>query len=263
MYYEVLGDPSPTAETVVLSAGLGGSGSFWQPQLAALAAGRRVILYDHNGTGRSGGTLAPGYRMADMAAELAALLQRLEVQRCHLVGHALGGIIGLQLALDYPGLLHSLVVVNGWPVLDSQTRRCFNVRRDLLLNSGVEAYVRAQPLFLYPADWLSQHEALLEQEQAHQVAHFQGMENLLHRLEALMAADLRARLPALEAPVLALCARDDLLVPYPCSAALAAALPQGHYQEMAYGGHAMSVTDPETFTSLLLAWLKRHPMEPV
>ena len=102
MYYEIVGDPSPTAETVVLSAGLGGSGSFWQPQLAALAAQYRVILYDQNGTGRSGGTLPPGYRMAEMAAELAALLQRLEVQRCHLVGHALGGILGLQLALDFP-----------------------------------------------------------------------------------------------------------------------------------------------------------------
>lgn len=257
MYYEIVGDPSPTAETVVLSAGLGGSGSFWQPQLAALTAQYRVILYDQNGTGRSGGTLPPGYRMAEMAAELAALLQRLEVQRCHLVGHALGGILGLQLALDFPGLLQSVVVVNGWPVLDSQTRRCFSVRRDLLLHSGVEAYVRAQPLFLYPADWLSRHEALLAEEQAHQVAHFQGVENLLRRLEALMAVDLRTRLPALDLPVLALCARDDLLVPYPCSAALAALLPKGCYQEMAYGGHAMSVTDPAKFNALLLAWLQR------
>ena len=49
IYYEVHGRGTP----VLLSAGMGGSGSFWQPQLAALAERHRVILYDHVGTGRS------------------------------------------------------------------------------------------------------------------------------------------------------------------------------------------------------------------
>lgn len=258
MYYKVLGKKNADAETVVLSSGLGGSGGFWQPQLTMLAEHFRVVVYDQHGTGVSQGTVPAGYRMEDMADELAGMLNGLDISRCHLVGHALGGIIGLHLALRYPALLQSLVVINGWTKLDSQTRRCFEVRQNLLLNSGVDAYVQAQPLFLYPGDWLSEHDALLQEERQHQVAHFQGMENLLHRLQALMNSDLTASLGQVITPTLAFSCKDDLLVPWSRSVDLASRLPNGEHTQMQYGGHAMSVTDPETFNPILLDWLLRH-----
>ncbi|MCC3701186.1 pyrimidine utilization protein D [Rouxiella badensis] len=257
MFYKISGNTSPTAQTVVLSSGLGGVHSFWKPQLAMLEQHFRVVVYDQFGTGASQGTIPAGYRMEDMADELAGLLNTLKIDRCHVVGHALGGIIGLHLAQRYPALLESLVVINGWATLDSQTRRCFQVRQDLLLNTGVEAYVRAQPLFLYPADWLSAHAELLEQEQTHQVEHFQGMENLLHRLQALMSSDLSGSLDILNTPTLAFSCKDDLLVPWHCSTTLAHNLPNGELVQMSYGGHAMSVTDSETFNPILLEWLLR------
>lgn len=258
MHYKVSGKNSPTAATLVLSAGLGGVQGFWQPQMAMLNQHFRVVVYDQYGTGDSHGTVPAGYRMEDMADELAAMLDGLQIDRCHLIGHALGGIIGLHLARRYPSLLQSLVVINGWAQLDSQTRRCFEVRQSLLLNSGVDAYVQAQPLFLYPADWLSAHAALLEEERQHQVTHFQGMENLLHRLQALMGSDLSGTLKEIVTPTLALSCKDDLLVPWHCSATLADGLPNGEHQQMNYGGHAMSVTDSETFNPILLQWLNRH-----
>ncbi|WP_416260436.1 pyrimidine utilization protein D [Gibbsiella quercinecans] len=263
MYFEILGKDTPLAQTVVLSAGLGGSGSFWQPQIAALGEHFRVIIYDHQGTGRSQGTVPEGYSIADMAEEVAQLLHAIGIESYYFVGHALGGMIGLQLALTYPQRVAKLVVVNGWPALDSQTLRCFNVRQDLLLNSGVAAYVRAQPLFLFPADWLSAHEQQLAAEQAHQTAHFQGTETLLRRLHALMAVDFRPHLASITTPTLALCSRDDLLVPYRCSHQLAEELPQGELAQMAYGGHAMSVTDSENFNQILLGWLLKTHMQPL
>lgn len=258
MYYKILGKENSAADTLVLSAGLGGCGSFWQPQLAMLAEHFRVIIYDQFGTGNSPGAIPAGYKMEDMADELAQMLSEIGVNRCHLVGHALGGIIGLHLALRHPSLLQSLVVINGWVKLDSQTRRCFEVRQNLLLNSGVNAYVQAQPLFLYPADWLSEHAELLQQEQEHQVAHFQGMENLLFRLQALMTSDLTESLGQINTPTLAFSCKDDLLVPWPCSIDLASRIPHAEHLQMQYGGHAMSVTAANTFNPLLLDWLQRH-----
>jgi len=263
LFYKISGNTSPDAQTVVLSSGLGGVHGFWQPQMAMLERHFRVVVYDQFGTGGSHGTVPAGYRMEDMADELAGMLSALDIDRCHLVGHALGGIIGLHLTQRYPSLLESLVVINGWTVLDSQTRRCFKVRQDLLLNSGIEAYVHAQPLFLYPAPWLSAHASLLHQEQTHQVAHFQGMENLLHRLQALMASDLSDSLDSIVTPTLAFGCRDDLLVPWHCSATLAQGLPLGEHVQMSYGGHAMSVTDSDTFNPLLLEWLLRFAPPPL
>jgi len=262
MYYKVLGKDTPDADTLVLSSGLGGVHGFWQPQLAMLAEHFRVMVYDQHGTGASQGTVPAGYRMEDMADELAGLLNERHIERCHLVGHALGGIIGLHLARRYPSLLQSLVVINGWAQLDNQTRRCFEVRQNLLLNSGVDAYVQAQPLFLYPGDWLSANDALLQEERQHQVAHFQGMENLLHRLQALMGSDLTDQLGEIVTPTLVLSCTDDLLVPWHCSATLAAGLSNGEHQQMNYGGHAMSVTDSDTFNPILLEWLLTHACRP-
>lgn len=255
MHLEIQGLSDANAPTLVLSSGLGGVAGFWQPQLAALTPHYRVVTYDQRGTGRSAERLPEEYSMVMMAAELAAALQQRGIQRYDVVGHALGGLIGLQLALDYPQCVTRVVVVNGWLALDAHTRRCFQVREDLLLHAGVEAFVRAQPLFLYPAEWLARNQARLSADDAHHVAHFQGKENLLRRLHALMRTDFRPLAAAITQPVLAICSQDDLLVPWSCSHQLAQALPAGSVIDMPWGGHAMSVTDAQSFNTLLLRWL--------
>ncbi len=77
----------------------------------------------------------------------------------------------------------------------------------------------------------------------------------MRRLHALMSADFSARAAAIPQPVLVIASQDDLLVPWSCSTELAATLPNATEQMMAWGGHAMSVTDPEKFNALLLQWL--------
>ncbi|KGT94240.1 aminoacrylate hydrolase [Erwinia typographi] len=261
MHIELSGSTDPKARTLVLSAGLGGLGSFWLPQLNDLRQTYRVVIYDQRGTGRSPDALPEGYSMRDMADELAEELSALGIDNYDVIGHALGGMVAMQLAIDYPQRVARLVIVNGWLRLNAHTRRCFTVRQDLLLNVGVEAWVRAQPLFLYPADWLADNEARIEAEETLHVAHFQGMENLLRRLNALMACDFTRQASAITQPVLLLCSHDDLLVPWTCSQALCEALPHATLEKMAWGGHAMSVTDSSTFNQLLLNWLEETAPE--
>lgn len=267
MQLDILGLQDPDAPTLVLASGLGGVAGFWQPQLAALTARYRVVLYDQRGTGRSADCLPQAYSMAMMAAELADALAQRGILRFSLVGHALGGLIGLQLALDFPTRIERIVVINGWLTLHPHTRRCFEARQALLLNSGVAAFVRAQPLFLYPAEWMAQHQARMEEEDRHHVTHFQGQQNLMCRLQALMHADFSEQAEAITQPVLVIASQDDLLVPWSCSAALAQALPAATEERMAWGGHAMSVTDAEHFNALLLQWLDQtddvQPLERV
>lgn len=255
MYLELSGLQHSQAPTLVLSSGLGGLSNFWLPQLSTLREHYRVVVYDQRGTGRSADSLPDGYSMQEMAAELADALAQHHILQFDVIGHALGGMIGLQMALDYPERVSRVVVVNGWLNLDAHTRRCFQVRQDLLLNVGVEAFVRAQPLFLYPADWLSENQAQIEAEDSLHVAHFQGTENLLRRLHALMNTDFTQRARQIAQPVLVICSQDDLLVPWTCSETLYHALPAATLKKMRWGGHAMSVTDSASFNALLLDWL--------
>jgi aminoacrylate hydrolase len=256
--YDLLDDAPPGASTVLLSSGLGGAAAYWAPQLPALRERFRVITYDQAGTGRSAGALPEHYSIGDMAADVLGILDSTETATCQFVGHALGGLIGMELALRAPARLASLTVVNGWAKADAHTLRCFEARLSLLEHAGVAAYVRAQPIFLYPATWLAANEARMAAEDEHGVAGFQGAENLLARVSALRAFDATASLGRITVPTLAIAAYDDVLVPATQSERLAATLPNATLVMRREGGHAVNVTDPAGFNASLLPFLHKY-----
>jgi aminoacrylate hydrolase len=256
MHYEVHGRSDADAPTVLLSSGLGGAAQYWAPQIPALARDFRVIAYDQTGTGRSGGTLPPDYTIADMAAEVAILLDGLGVRKTHFIGHALGGLVGLQLAVDRPERVDRLVLVNAWGKTHPHTLRCFAARKSLLLNTGAAAYVQAQPLFLYPAAWLADRQDWLSEQDAAAMAHFPATETVLRRIQAIEAFDLTAAVAAITAPTLVIATRDDVLVPCTCSVALADQLAEVRLELLDRGGHACNITDPAGFDTLVAGFLR-------
>lgn len=255
LYYELHEGPRG-AGTVLLSAGLGGSAAFWAPQLDALKRRFGVLLYDHRGTGRSVRTLTEPHSVDAMAADMRLVMDAAKVKQAHIVGHAAGGLAGLSLALRSPKRVGRLVVVNGWSQPDPHVARCFEARIALLKKSGKRAYVRAQPIFLYPATWISQNTARLDAEEEHMVKGFPATDVMLARIEALLAFDIDAKLPKITAPVLLSASADDMLVPVSCSRRLAERLPNATLDITPWGGHAMSVTDPDTFNSTLVEFLR-------
>jgi aminoacrylate hydrolase len=241
---------------VILSAGLGGAGAYWRPNLAALAAGHRVILYDHRGTGRRDRALPSGLQVDDMADDVAALMDGLGLARAHFIGHAAGGLVGLLLAARSPERIASLVAVNAWTRLDPHFARCFEARIALLRDTGPRAYLRAQPIFIFPATWSSEHRNELDAELEEQLAHFQGSDNLEKRVAALQAFYLDDRLGEIRTPILAVAAKDDVLVPWTCTPAYADRIDSATVRLMDWGGHACNVTDPDAFNALAVDFLR-------
>ncbi|WP_407198114.1 alpha/beta fold hydrolase [Enterobacter asburiae] len=177
--------PYEGAPVVVFISGLGGSGSYWLPQLAALEPEYQVVCYDQLGTGNNPATLPEDYSLAQMADELARALADAGIERYSVVGHALGALVGLQLALDGPDVLAALVCVNGWLTLNAHTRRCFQVRERLLHYGGAQAWVERAAAVSLSGGLDGRPRPRLEAEEALALAHFQGKTNLLHRLSAL------------------------------------------------------------------------------
>lgn len=254
LYYEVL-DGSAGAATVLLSPGLGGSAHFWAPQIEAFQRRFNVLLYDHRGTGRSARTLTKPHSVDAMAHDIKAVLDAAGVAHAHVIGHAAGANAGLALARLAPERVTSLVAINGWSRPDPHIGRCFETRLALLRQAGRRAFVRAQPIFLYPAEWISQNTARLEAEETHLIEGLPPDDIVISRIEALLDFDIDADLQHIAAPVLVIASADDMLVPTHCSRRLAGRLPRATLDIMPWGGHAMSVTDPEDFNSRLLQFL--------
>lgn len=256
MHVDIHGRDEADAPVLILSSGLGGSGGYWAAQIPALAAHFRVITYDHRGCGRTGGTVPEQGGITAMADDVLTIADRLGVARFSLMGHALGGLIGLDIALRAPDRLEKLVLINAWSKADPHSGRCFDVRLELLEKSGVPMFVKAQPLFLYPAIWMVENADRLDAEEAHAITHFQGAENIRRRIAALRAFDVDDRLAAIPHASLVIATKDDLLVPYSRSLRLAEGLPNAVLHLTDFGGHAVNVVDPDGFNETMLGFLR-------
>ena len=104
-------EDSGTGEPVVLIHGAFIADTFRLLLVEPSLAGRyRLILYHRRGY--SGSSRAPGpVSIAQQAADCRALLRHLGVEWAHVVGHSYGGAVALQLALDSPGVVHSLALL--------------------------------------------------------------------------------------------------------------------------------------------------------
>lgn len=111
MHYEVHGEGQPL---VMIHGGLGGgegSAAMVENFAASFSDRFQMIFYDRRAAGRSE-TPHDGYSMANQVQDLRALLQRLGVDRAHVLGSSGGGPIALGMALDHPEMVETLLLIN-------------------------------------------------------------------------------------------------------------------------------------------------------
>jgi len=114
---ELAVDDRGSGPAVVLVHGAASARSVWDEVLAALGDDVRIVSYDRRAYGASS---APepytGTTVGEQADDLAEVLQSLEVSGAVLIGHALGAMIALELAMRFPKLVSGAVLIEP-PVL--------------------------------------------------------------------------------------------------------------------------------------------------
>src|SRR6186997_565972 len=98
-----------SGDDVICISGLADEGACWVDQVAGLSDRWRITTFDNRGVGRSAAP-AGEYRITDFAADTAALMDELGIDRAHVLGSSMGGAIAQELALAHPDKVRSLVL---------------------------------------------------------------------------------------------------------------------------------------------------------
>jgi aminoacrylate hydrolase len=253
IHYEEAGQ----GPALMLVTGLNGVGSFWAQQVPAFARDFRVVTHDHRGTGKSTHSRIT-YSVDQMASDTLRLMDRLGIDRAHLVGHSTGGAIGQTIAQDHPERLASLVLSATWAGPDAYFRRLFAMRKEILLASGVEAYLRSSVLVLAPPEWISANDAAITALQRVQAAEAAPVEVMASRIDAIVAFDRRARLGAIRTPTLVIVAADDMVTPRHYSDELAARIPGAKLAVLEGGGHFAPQLHAAAYNDAVGSFLRAH-----
>jgi aminoacrylate hydrolase len=242
---------------VLLISGLGGLASYWEPQIDAFSRHFSVVTHDHRGVGRSDHVVAK-YTVETMAEDVVRLMDRLEIDTAHIVGHSTGGAIAQILAIDHPKRVSAVVIAGSWKKPDAFFRRQFALRREILERLGPQAYVQDASLMLYPAAWIAANNEVLSGLEAQQIANFPPTEIMLRRIDAIMAFDRSRDLQKIKAPTLIVGSADDAVTPAQYSEALACAIPDAELKLFPTGGHCLSSLMARDFNQAVLPFLQAN-----
>jgi len=244
------------AEPLLLIQGLGTDSRGWALQRRALSRRHLVITFDNRGVGRSDKPL-DGYDIERMALDAVEVLDAVDVDRAHVMGASMGGIIAQVLAVRYPERVRSLV-------LACTACRHQPWRRELLAEwaetartRGMRAWARENLRWIVGPRSLRRFGAgfgLLAPVFVSAPAHaFAG------QIEAILAVDddTRLELPAIAVPTLVIVGSQDTLTPQADAEELAELIAGAELAVVRGGAHGFMVEASAAFNRAVARFLER------
>jgi pimeloyl-ACP methyl ester carboxylesterase len=191
-----------------------------------------------------------------MAEDVAALMDRLGVEKAHVLGYSMGGYIAQSLALAHPNRVDRLILLSTAPVVDGYgravVRSLMDIRRS---NLSREQFVRAMAPWLYSAGLLDD-AARLERSIQNAVSNPYAQQDhaFLRQAEAILGWDISGRHGEIKQQALVVCGADDILVPPRNSEALASLLPSATLKLLP-GGHVGVIEYANEYNGAFLEFL--------
>jgi pimeloyl-ACP methyl ester carboxylesterase len=199
---------------VVLLHGLSASRRYVVMGSQALQrAGHRVVAYDARGHGSSSPAPSPdAYRYEELAADLAAVLDALGIERAVLAGASMGGHTALRLALEQPERVAAIAVITpGYdPVGFDDPRRLarWDALAGALRDGGIDSFVEAFGLERLPAAWRDTVATVMRQRLARH-EHLAAVADALHAVPRSRPFEDLHALEEIECPAVVVASRDE------------------------------------------------------
>ena len=247
-YYEISGK----GETLVFIHGLGSSAEDWHFQTNFFSKNFQAIAYDVRGHGQSEKSKPP-YSVALFTKDLKALLDKLGIEKAHIIGLSMGGWIAFQFALDYPNAIVSLTIVNSWADMRLKTfqNKLNFFQRSVLFRLlsmrkigeviGARMFIKAEQKELlegFVDKWAKNHKP-----------------SYMASFKAAKGWTVEKRLGEITCPVLVIAADEDYS-PVSAKEAYVKKMPNARLAVIEDSRHATPVEKPDEFNEVLLDFLQ-------
>ena len=238
------------ATPVVFLHGVGSDKSVWAPQLARFGNSLRAVAFDYPGYGES--EFAADATRDDFAAAVFAGMDALEIDRAHVCGLSLGGVVAIAMHAASPERCASLILADSFAVhpdgqgihdrsvVASQSmsmRDLAEARCGMLLGSATTPELRAEVI-----------EAMAAIDPA---AYRVGA-------AAVWLADQRDRARAIDVPTLILVGEEDGITPPALSEELAKLIPGSRLERIAEAGHLANAEQPDAFNAAIESFISEQ-----
>lgn len=263
--------PADDPQTILLLMGLGANGRAWAPMVRRLLrAGFDVLTLDNRGCGRSATRLRP-WTTSMMAEDAVAVLDAAGVERAHILGASLGGMIAQELALRHPERVRTLILActtGGFPRIDLISPGglvdLFQMgARSRLPGTDTDTAIRQ----LLPMGCSPEFaESCRPGDEAWETTRSM-LEDPMPALgfgQQMMAATRHStwsRLDQLTMPVLIQHATGDRIIPVAAARELARRIPGAELKVTAGAGHALGLERPDKTVETVVDFIERHDPE--
>lgn len=248
VHYEILSEGKP----LLLIAGTASDSASWGP-LLPLLPGRQLILIDNRGSGQT--RVEGPIEIAEMVADCAALLDHLGLDRVDVVGHSLGGFLGLALAALHPTRVSRLVTL-GAGTISPKARVLFHDLSRLYFTERPADWFRLLYQWLFSTPFFADEANVAAAAAASTVyAHRQSPGDFARQVVALdrgMIVDLST----ITCEVLALSGDLDLLAPFGAVEELHGKVPRFTHEPIANAAHSLHWEAPASVAREINAFLR-------
>ena len=244
-----------SGEPLLLIQGMSGSHLSWgDPFLELLARDFAVTAYDHRGIGRSSRMTAP-FSLVDLAEDAAGLLDALEIERAHVLGISMGGMVAQELALRHPDRLRTLTLgctYSGGPGSSLTRPEVFGKLSEAMMSGDRERALRAgfdinvsREFAARRGEWETFRAMATQMPAAVQV--------IMAQVQAIGGHDVSERLGEISAPTLVVHGDDDLMLDVANGRMIAQRIPGARLEVLEGVGHMFWWEQPERSAELVRA----------
>lgn len=251
--------PAESQGNLLLLTGLGATKAAWYGHLTTFGRQYRTVAMDHRDAGGSDNSLE-SYTTQDQAHDAAAVIKALNLAPSHVIGVSMGGYVAMELALGYPELVSSLILVctsDGAPSNLPPTSQGLAALEWFPGEDGVAFLRRSYPLIVAPG-YFDKYPERLQKLVEGMAKSMMPYENYQRQKATIMRRSLYPRVCQLAKPTLILNGEDDPVCPVENARELAQHIPSAKLITYPDCGHLVTMEKSREFTADVLAFLKHR-----